>query len=175
MISRVRSLLRPEGRTRREYITVAGYSAVGKKTLIRKLYTDELDERFGLSGTRDAYGWAFEPLEGIFEATADHVIYQWQVATDEIIDQLAERFPDAGHRVILIWRPWHENLRDWVAVYGDSTTDEPSEANIKDWWLEVIVPRFRNDLQARGVPVEIVNAATPGYDRIDWESVYRWI
>jgi hypothetical protein len=157
----------------REYVSICGFSSVGKKTLIRKLVNGQLRDRFVMPGSVQAYGWAFEPLEDIYDATADHVLYQWQIATDNLIDELHDRFPASGHRVILVWRPWDQHLADWIATYGDEMVGQPSIGVLTDWWRDVIIPRFRNDLAGRGWPVEIVNGASPGYERLDWQTVDR--
>ena len=93
---------------------------------------------------------------------------------DSLIDELHQRFPDAGHRVIVLWRPWHERLHDWIADYGDEMTGDPSVANIIEWWNEVITPRFKHQLPAKGVAVEVVHGSTPDYRRVDWASVERF-
>ena len=73
--------------------------------------------------------------------------------------------------MIVIWRPWREHLRDWIADYGHEMRDTPTVANLIAGWNELIAPRFRDQLPALGVPVELVDGSTTDYRNMTWDQV----
>ena len=157
----------------RQVLWICGFSAVGKKTLVEKLMAGTLRERFGILGTVEAFGDSYLPLAQIAETRAEYIVCQWQSNLDSDIEALRATLPTVPHRIVLIWRPWHEHLADWVSVYGAESINPPTELMLAQAWIDVIVPRFRDDLPEQGVPVELVDGSTPRYDRIDWEFVDR--
>lgn len=156
-----------------EYISICGLSAVGKKTLILKLLDGELQERFALQGSVEAYGSSFRPLAEIFDADDDHVLHQWQMATHHVIEELRDAFPSNRHRVIVIWRPWAQHLNDKKMYRRYEMTDAPTQSEITDAWHHEIVPRFQVQLPALGFDVELVNGSAPDYDRLEWQDVEK--
>lgn len=94
-------------------IYFVGFSAVGKKTTIRRILDGdpELRKRFGVSGRLYATGYAFDPLIRERCMVADTVLVQWQLAEHWKIRRLREWFPEAEHRVVFLRRDWESHLR----------------------------------------------------------------
>jgi hypothetical protein len=154
----------------REYVSICGLSAAGKKTLIRRLLADEggLRDRFSVSGPLEAFGYSFEPLDRIHDSSAAFVLHQWQWANDRLIEELVERHPDGRHRIVLLWRPLEEQYRDIQRMYGESWRD--TILDLARNWEQGITSRFRHEIPTRlGIEVELVDGSAEGYPRLtDW-------
>ncbi len=153
------------------YISVCGLSAVGKKTLIRRLLQDNDDtrQRFSVLTPVRAFGRSFDSLDNIHDLHEGSVIHQWQWANDSLIETLMERHPKSTHRVIVLWRPFKLQYQDILNVYGNSwqgTLDQ-----LRQNWTDRIIPRFRDHIPNRyGIEVELVESSTAQYP-----SLTNWL
>jgi hypothetical protein len=94
-------------------IVIAGMSATGKKTLIRKLVAgdSELCDRFGVRGSVYPIGYSFEPINLKLAQQADSVVFQWQVVHHGCVSTLREWMPDRPVKTFWL-------IRDELAHYN---------------------------------------------------------
>jgi hypothetical protein len=159
----------------RQYVSICGHSAVGKKSLVKRLLLPEgqsIRERFGMAGELAAFGDANHPsfnpapVEKMLSAQQDCVLHFWQFSTHPWIANLQLHFPSDRHRVILLWRPWHIHVQAFLEP-GRVPSYRPDVEGLKWVWREKIIPLFR-PVEQSGVEFELVDASTPNYDAIQW-------
>ena len=148
----------------REVVHIAGLSAVGKKTLIRR-FQDPAEaavrRRFGIADDFVAYGYSFRaPAEELLRGDAGQLVHQWQFVTHELIDAALAAFPRARHRIVLLWRPPAVNCEAVLSRKGDwrPTPDEMA------WqWRALIGPRFSPYVGRSDISLEIVDGTAPDF------------
>lgn len=160
----------------KQFVSICGMSAAGKKHLIELLTgtNDRLRKRFGLEGTTGVYGQhekpriPLKPTHEMLTAPEDCVLFFWQFATHDWIAKVKQAFPSARHRVLLLWRPWHIHRMAFYDAERDPTY-RPDERELQNVWSGMIVPRFKN-IGDKGIELELVDASTENYDPISWPS-----
>ena len=137
-------------------LSICGPSAVGKTTLIKYLNENkEIRSIFGLTEGREIIttGDGFKPIEEIKNDINDtdcYILHKWQRCDkDELkeIKDLREKFPNATHKIIVLWLPWENWWYGFRSKHNDNK--EPMEIHI-NWWYKTIIP----ELQEIGLPIE---------------------
>ena len=158
----------------RQYVSICGHSAVGKKTLIHKILStngSKLRNRFDLSANIQAYERQssldkLPLLREIFNAEEECVLHFWQDKSHPWIECLRRTFTEDRHRVVLLWRPWDIHS---AAQIDRQNEYKPSPMDLESHWHDHIVPLFRG-IEATGIEFELVDASTATYERRDWPS-----
>lgn len=162
----------------KQFVSICGMSACGKKYLIERLIgsNPQWKQRFGLDGTLGVYGKhdasrvALKPPEGMLSAPEDCVLFFWQYATHEWIAKLKAEFPMARHRVILLWRPWEEHRKAFLDP--NRLPKERYTADALKWvWKNEIIPRFKEIESQTGVELELLAVSQDSYNPIPWPEV----
>jgi GTPase SAR1 family protein len=153
----------------KQFIHICGASGVGKSTLMERLIENSdprLRERFGVDGSFQAYGdskKAKHPMY-LFFAEAPTIIHDWQYFTHAWISHFGRAYPDAKHRIFLLWRPWSITHQALKSRGSTETIDDVVRA-----WRE-IVPHFQQ-LNDWGFNVEVVDASTEYYDPTTFTAI----
>lgn len=85
-----------------QFVSVAGDSASGKTTLVKKLLDDDRSrERFGIAGLTEAFNLKGAPIGDMLASTADVIVFRWQLKDKEYIGKARATFPGRQHRVIV--------------------------------------------------------------------------
>jgi hypothetical protein len=94
------------------------------------------------------------------------IVFRWQFKEDAVIDQLLTWFPGSRHRVVVLWRPWEDQAKDWSRVSENPTTVD-SQKRLWDKWIG---PRFgpASDFHRLGVEITLVDASGPDYPETAW-------
>lgn len=119
-------------------ITIAGFSSVGKKTLIMSLLAEsKYRERFGVVGCPQAFGYAFQSLGKMLGSAADTVLFQWQYDVDDYTRKLQHI---GNHKIYLLWRDYKQHHADWCKIYGATNpwVFETNVAYIKEKWHQLV-------------------------------------
>jgi hypothetical protein len=157
------------------YLSICGESAVGKITLIEKLLSKKgnLRKRFGIDdGTVDAYGVCFSEGERkrdpdwkakMHQSQKDIVLFEWQYKDRDVINEFVKSYPNAEHRIVLIWRSWRDHWRDLQLKHPYLVKNGFNLDKLKRQWRKLWKPMF----QAIQLQVELVNGSTPEYDKMD--------
>jgi hypothetical protein len=155
----------------KQFVFVAGHSATGKETFIKKVVSEEgvaLRKEFRLHGSLGTYGSNFAPIEDAIKSNADTILIKWQFAQHDWIESIKNLVPSARHRVILLWKPYADHLSGLMNRQKANGKIEwsPTADRLEKDWYEKLVPRFR-DIHLRGIDCELVHGRT--HERlIDW-------
>lgn len=155
------------------FIHFCGLSAVGKKSLIKKLLHPEgmyLRDHFWITGTVESYGPKFlrnevdTPngksyidflLEGLLESNADTVIHQWQWAHESLVADLYRLKPKAAHKAYLMWRPWNDHR---LEIFLHRPPWQPTIGELEWQWHQLLI--LGNMWQDMGIEVCLLNGRT---------------
>lgn len=124
-------------------ITIAGFSSVGKKTLIKSLIKeDKYRNIFGVTDPIEAFGYSFLSLDKMANSNANTILFQWQFDVHHL----------TGGKIYILWREYEEHHADWVQTYKDkySWVKNTDPNYIKNKWYDVI-DRFQ------GMNYEVIN------------------
>ena len=126
-------------------ITIAGFSSVGKKTLINSLLKeDKYRLRLGVTRSIEAFGYSFLPLDKMPHSKADTIIFQWQFDIHDMISN--------SNKIYILWRDYEQHRLDWIKIYSQKYPwiAETTSDYLKKKWHDVI-DRFQ------GLDYEVVN------------------
>ena len=113
-------------------ITIAGFSSVGKKTLIASLLNGErYRQRLGVTGSIEAFGYSFLPLDKMPYSKADTILFQWQFDMHDMISN--------SHKIYILWRDYKQHHLDWVKTYSQKHpwVAETTSDYLKKKWHDV--------------------------------------
>lgn len=122
-------------------IVIAGFSSVGKKTLIRSLLNeDKFRSTFGVRGSIGGFGYSFNPFELVFSSRVDTKLIQWQ--SDPLCMKMTRglyNIPD-NCKIFLLWREYELHHADWVRIYKDTEpwVTQTSPAYLISKWHQVV-------------------------------------
>jgi hypothetical protein len=149
-----------------EFIHIVGGSGVGKKTIIRRLLNPNehaLRARLRIGHSVAAYGYSFQnPPEAMLEAQTHQVIHQWQFRTDGLIDEAQRRFPNAHHRIVVLWRPVAEHTRD---LRRRTPEWHSTEHSVRNEYENGVVPAVLRRERTGRYEVEWVDSSTDAMRR----------
>lgn len=165
-------------RPSRKVVSFYGLSAVGKKTLMRRLLHPmggHYRGRFGIPEGVEAFGPSFAPgdhcrdadriVAAIETSRAPVVLNQWQWDLDGVVDRLLSEHPEWKHYAIVLYRAPEQHAVD-IHLYRD---EEPTADRLRARWgrmAEVLAEK-----ESRGLAVEVVDASSDNYWTIDWTSL----
>ena len=168
-----------------QVISICGLSCVGKGTLIDKIYLDQegVRDRFGIPAQPDFFASRSTSRSGktgyrklsekgqvtkeMFRSPRSNlIVFRWQIKQDAVIDQLLGWFPGSRHRIVVLWRPWEDQVKDLSRVF-DKRTSVDSQKRL---WASCIDPRFgpTSDFHRHGVEITLVDASDPAYPETTW-------
>jgi len=133
-------------------VTIAGDTASGKKTLIRRLLCDPAARAvYGVASPCFAYGPSFaEALPDVVEAEA--VLNQWQWRGGHArIAELLHRWPRAAHKVIVLRRDFGPQVAAYNARFPRSH------------WKD-----------AAGLAAQFEREIRPTFESLAWEVPVEW-
>lgn len=156
--------------TRRRVVSFYGLSAVGKKTLIRRLLHPmggHYRARFGIPPSVEAFGPSFAPergcrdagriLEAIEASRAPVVLNQWQWDLDGVVDELLCRHPGWQHEAVVLYRDPGRHAVD-VHLCRD---ERPTPERLRARWGRMF--ELLAEKRARGLVVDVVDASSDSY------------
>ena len=169
-------------------LSICGDSCVGKGTLIDHIKADrhQCREKFGVVGQVGFFAsrsqarknhasgeieTSYRPRHEMFQSpSVDTIVFKWQYKDHNLLTMLADAFPNASHRAVVLWRDWeqHQELRN--------TTHE-TKADVRKQWLKQVVRRFdRNHDSFDGglvnaVVVALVDSSNDRYEPLEWEKI----
>ena len=178
-------------------LSVCGESAVGKGTLIDRIVADDRGIRVqlcipgdvGIFADRDktrGVGNRYIPLSAMFTPPyPDTIVYRWQwvekkfrpeggqLTGYEVIQCLRSFFPEANHRVILLWRNWDDHERQRRKVQEGLPPSQRSKYPVHSTWNRKILPLFgpEGTIEQSGLHVELFEARAESYHQMEWADV----
>lgn len=163
-----------------EFLHLVGLSATGKLTLLRKLIeSPETKRRFGIGTSVEIFGPSSAPIGGLSfrsfdslrRATSPFNLHKWQFCSHYILMPTRDLFPDAVHKILIVWRPFSE-IREAIIrrQLPKEAPWQPTTRDLEVQWNELIVPNFR-EVAKQGFALEIVDGSKPDYPQISPEEV----
>lgn len=140
---------------RKQFVTVAGVSQIGKKTFIKKTETDDaFRKKMGFVGRCHSYGYTFGNPVNALKNESDTIVHFWQPDTENFMMRWHKERPDCVHRIIMPTRKLENHLESFLEIQEVPEKHKGNDIS----FLDMIRKNQYQEMKMTGLPVEVVDA-----------------